>query len=149
MGKTRMITFTVPGVPQVQGNHRISRTGYTYDANKKLAPWRRTVALIAQQAMNHQRQEPMTGPVHLDLEFAMPRTKAMRTDPPPPMTQRPDSSKLTRAIEDALTGIVYQDDSQITHLTVHKRRHLLTEGPHARITATPAESTPTTRSATP
>ena len=147
MGKTRMITFTVPGVPQVQGNHRISRTGHTYDANKKLAPWRRTVALVAKQAMNHQRMEPLTGPVHLTLEFAMPRTKAMRKDPPPPMTQRPDSSKLTRAIEDALTGIVYQDDSQITHLTVHKRRHLLTEEPHARITITSAESTPTTRSA--
>ena len=144
-----MITFTVPGVPQVQGNHRISRTGHTYDANKKLAPWRHKVALVARQAMNRQRMAPMDGPVHLDIEFAMPRTKAMRTDPPPPMTQRPDSSKLQRAIEDALTGIVYQDDSQITHLTVHKRRHLLTEEPHARITATPAESTPTTRSATP
>lgn len=141
-----MITFTVPGVPQVQGNHRVSRTGYTYDANKKLAPWRRTVALVAHQAMNKQRMEPLTGPVHLHLEFAMPRTKAMRKDPPPPMTQRPDTSKLTRAIEDALTGIAYQDDSQITHLTVHKRRHLLTEQPHARITITPAESTPTTRS---
>lgn len=144
-----MITFTVPGVPQVQGNHRISRTGHTYDANKKLAPWRHKVALVARQAMNRQRMAPMDGPVHLDIEFAMPRTKAMKTDPPPPMTQRPDSSKLQRAIEDALTGIVYQDDSQITHLTVHKRRHLLTEQPHARITATPAESTPTTRSATP
>ena len=142
-----MITFTVPGVPQVQGNHRISRTGHTYDANKKLAPWRHKVALVARQAMNRQRMAPMDGPVHLDIEFAMPRTKAMKTDPPPPMTQRPDSSKLQRAIEDALTGIVYQDDSQITHLTVHKRRHLLTEQPHARITATPAESTPTTRSA--
>lgn len=144
-----MISFTVPGVPQVQGNHRVSRTGYTYDTNKKLAPWRHKVALIAKQAMNRQRAEPLTGPVHLDLEFAMPRTKAMKTDPPPPMTQRPDSSKLQRAIEDALTGIVYQDDSQITHLTVHKRRHLLTETPHARITITPAESTPTTRSANP
>lgn len=144
-----MITFTVPGVPQVQGNHRVSRTGHTYDTNKELKPWRRTVALIARQAMNRQRLEPMTGPVHLDLEFAMPRTKAMRTDPPPPMIQRPDGSKLQRAIEDALTGIVYQDDSQITYLTVHKRRHLLTEGPHARITAAPAESTPTTRSANP
>lgn len=144
-----MISFTVPGVPQVQGNHRVSKHGYTYDTNKDLKPWRRTVALVAKQAMNKQRAEPMTGPVHLDLEFAMPRTKAMKTDPPPPMTQRPDSSKLQRAIEDALTGIVYQDDSQITHLTVHKRRHLLTEEPHARITATPAESTPTTRSATP
>lgn len=142
-----MITFTVPGVPQVQGNHRVSRTGYTYDTNKKLAPWRRTVALCAQQAMTAANAEPLTGPVHLDIEFAMPRTKTMRTDPPPPMTQRPDTTKLTRAIEDALTGIVYRDDSQITHHTLHKRRANLGEQPHARIRVTPTESTPTPRSA--
>lgn len=133
-----MITFTVPGVPQVQGNHRISRAGYTYDANPRLAAWRRTVALIAQQAMNRQRQNPITGPVHLDLEFVMPRTKTMRKDPPPPMTQRPDTTKLTRAIEDALTGITYNDDSQITHHTLHKRRANLKEQPHATITIGPA-----------
>lgn len=133
-----MITFAVPGVPQVQGNHRVSRTGYTYDTNKNLAGWRHTVALCARQAMNRHRKEPITGPVHLQIEFVMPRTKAMRKDPPPPMTQRPDTTKLTRAIEDALTGITYNDDSQITHLTVHKRRAYLREQPHATITITPA-----------
>ncbi|MCT1450633.1 RusA family crossover junction endodeoxyribonuclease [Corynebacterium sp. p3-SID1194] len=137
-----MITFTVPGVPQVQGNHRVSKHGYTYDTNKDLAPWRRTVALVARQAMTAANAKLITGPVQLDIEFAMPRTKAMRTDPPPPMIQRPDSSKLQRAIEDALTGITYNDDSQITHLTVHKRRHLLTEQPHATITITPAPKGP-------
>lgn len=133
-----MITFTAPGVPQVQGNHRVSKHGYTYDTNKNLAGWRRTVALCARQAMTAANAELITGPVHLDLEFVMPRTKAMRTDPPPPMIQRPDSSKLQRAIEDALAGIAYRDDSQITHLTVHKRRAFLGEQPHAKIRVTPA-----------
>lgn len=136
------IEITVPGVPQVQGNHRVNRHGYTYDANKKLAPWRRTVALCARRAMTAASAELIEGPVHLDLEFVMPRTKAMRKDPPPPHTQRPDSSKLQRAIEDALTGIAYHDDSQITHLTVHKRRANLHEQPHATITITPAPKGP-------
>lgn len=139
------VTFTVPGVPQVQGNHRVSRAGYTYDTNKKLAGWRRTVALCAQQAMNRQRAEPLTGPVLLAIEFAMPRTKAMRKDPPPPMTQRPDSTKLTRAIEDALTGIAYNDDSQITHHRTYKRRANLREQPHATITIAPAPQGPHTK----
>lgn len=138
------ITVTVPGVPQVQGNHRTNQYGYTYDTNKKLAGWRRTVALCAQQAMNRQHAEPLTGPVLLAIEFAMPRTKAMRKDPPPPMTQRPDSTKLTRAIEDALTGIAYNDDSQITHHRTHKRRANLREQPHAKITIAPAPQGPHT-----
>ena len=133
-----MITFTVPGTAQVQGNHRVSRAGYTYDANPNLKAWRNLVALHARRAMaNHRLTDPAAGPVHLDVEFVMPRTKAMRKDPPPPMTQRPDSLKLARAIEDACAGILYRDDSQIIHHTIRKRRALIGEQPHTRIRCRP------------
>lgn len=138
MASKHIIEFEVEGIPQVQGNHRVSRSGYTYDTNKKLAPWRRRVALVARQAMNRHRLDPIEGPVSLTIEYALPRTKAMKTDPPPPMVQRPDSTKLTRAIEDALSGIVYADDSQITDHRTHKRRAFLGEQPHARVRIEPA-----------
>jgi crossover junction endodeoxyribonuclease RusA len=32
-----------------------------------------------------------------------------------------DLSKLVRAVEDALTGVVYDDDAQIVHLTSQRR----------------------------
>lgn len=35
--------------------------------------------------------------------------------------RKPDLSKLIRAAEDALTGIVYVDDARITRLVVEKR----------------------------
>lgn len=39
-----------------------------------------------------------------------------------PMTQRPDGDKLTRAIWDALTGVAFEDDSQVVEWHGVKRR---------------------------
>ena len=128
------IAFSVNGIAQVQGNHRVSRAGYTYDANPNLKAWRKLVSLHARRAMVSRRlQTPIRGAVYLEIEFVMPRTKAMRKDPPPPMIQRPDSLKLARAIEDACAGILYADDSQIVHHDIRKRRAGLGEKPHTVI----------------
>jgi Holliday junction resolvase RusA-like endonuclease len=35
-------------------------------------------------------------------------------------TVKPDLTKLLRAVEDALTGVVWRDDSQIIHQVVNK-----------------------------
>lgn len=58
----------------------------------------------------------------LELTFIMPRTKAMRDKPAPPMIQKPDTDKLIRAINDSLTGVAFRDDSQVTTIVAHKRR---------------------------
>lgn len=34
---------------------------------------------------------------------------------------RPDADKLLRAVGDALTGVVYRDDAQLTTVVVRKR----------------------------
>ena len=68
------------------------------------------------------------------LTFVMPRTKAMKNKPAPPMTQRPDTIKLARAIEDALAGVAYNDDSQIIHHYLIKRRAEPGEKPGVKIT---------------
>lgn len=130
-----MIDLFVPGTPQVQGNHRVSRTGYTYDTNKKLKPWRDAVAMMVRNHMRKNGINPITeGPVGMALTFVMPRTKAMKNKPAPPMTQRPDTIKLARAIEDALAGIAYGDDSQIIHHYLVKRRAEPDEKPGVKIT---------------
>lgn len=132
---TSEFTVTVYGTPQVQGNHRVSRSGYTYDANKKLKPWRDAVALTVRNHMRKNHIEPITdGPVGMALTFVMPRTKAMKDKPAPPMTQRPDTIKLARAIEDALAGVAYGDDSQIIHHYLIKRRAEPDEKPGVKIT---------------
>lgn len=132
---TSEFTVTVNGTPQVQGNHRVSRTGYTYDTNKKLKPWRDTVALTVRNHMRKNGINPITeGAVGMALTFIMPRTKAMKDKPAPPMTQRPDTIKLARAVEDALAGIAYRDDSQIIHHFLVKRRAEPGENPGVKIT---------------
>lgn len=129
-----MIELFVPGTPQVQGNHRVSRTGYTYDTNKKLKPWRDAVAMMVRNHMRKNGINPITeGPVGMALTFVMPRTKAMKNKPAPPMTQRPDTIKLARAIEDALAGVAYADDSQIIHHYLVKRRANPDETPGVHI----------------
>lgn len=129
-----MIELFVPGTPQVQGNHRVSRSGYTYDTNKKLKPWRDAVAMMTRNHMRKNNLQPITdGPVGMALTFIMPRTKAMKNKPAPPMTQRPDTIKLARAIEDALAGIAYNDDSQITYHYLVKRRAEPNETPGVHI----------------
>lgn len=99
----------VPGVPQPQGNHRVSRAGYTYEANPKLKPWRDAVVLIARRAWLG--RPPLDQPVAVDVFFAMPRPKRPKFDRP---ATKPDADKLQRAIGDALeTAGVVANDSRI------------------------------------
>lgn len=132
---TSEFTVTVHGTPQVQGNHRVSRSGYTYDTNKNLKPWRDAVALTVRNHMRKNGINPIERrPVHMALTFVLPRTKAMKDKPAPPMTQRPDTIKLARAVEDALAGVAYNDDSQIIHHYLIKRRAEPDEKPGVKIT---------------
>lgn len=68
----------------------------------------------------------------------MPRPKALRDRLAPPMVQAPDLDKLVRAVGDALTGITYTDDRQITHITASKRRANPGEDTGARVKIAPA-----------
>lgn len=138
----------VPGVPQPQGNHRVSRAGYTYEANPKLKPWRDAVALVARRAWLG--RPPLDQPVAVDVFFAMPRPKRPKFDRP---ATKPDADKLQRAIGDALeTAGVVANDSRIVLWRVAKVYPGSNQPTGARIILRPAptedpdpaESTPTT-----
>ena len=59
-------------------------------------------------------------------------------------TTAPDLDKLTRAVLDALTGVLYLDDKQVIELHARKQYALYPAGPGARITVTEAQSAPHT-----
>lgn len=124
------LEFHVLGKPITQG----SKTGYLRGgrvvvvdvSNKKtttekagrLDRWRDAVSLAAMKAMGSAR--PWLGPIELDLEFVLPRPKSQWTkrgqltkSAPRHHVTIPDRCKLARAVEDAMTGIVYKDDSQV------------------------------------
>lgn len=127
-----MHTFTVNGVAAPQGSKKAFNRGgrcVLVESSKNVKPWRQAVAKAAKENI----PEPLTGEIHLTVEFALPRTKAMGDKPAPPMIQRPDVDKLLRAVCDGLSGAAYEDDSQVTRVTASKRRTRHGEAPNARI----------------
>ncbi len=112
------------GIPQVQGNHRVSRAGgfaKIRDANPDLPGWRLLVSTLARQGWTH----PMIlGPVRLEVDFWLKRPKtAPKSIDIRPMTRGGgDWDKLARAIGDSLVDAgVMKDDSQIVTAVVDKR----------------------------
>lgn len=119
------LAFTVYGTPIPQGSTRAfipkgwSRPLITA-ANSKTKPWRQEIASTALAEIERQRFAPrMEGPVSLTAYFFFERPKSLSKSLIS-KTTKPDIDKLLRALQDALTGIAFKDDSQITGVTVGK-----------------------------
>lgn len=126
------ITFTVHGTPQPAGskrgfyNKKTGRVLITDDA-KHSRPWK---ALVTDAATQTYDGNLLEGPLSLELKFWMTRPKShygtgrnaarIKTSAPVFPAVKPDLLKLARAIEDALTGVVYRDDAQIVIETLQK-----------------------------
>jgi len=63
--------------------------------------------------------KPLEGPVSVQLYFRMPRPKSAPKSRKLPCV-RPDLDHLVRAVGDALSGVVYKDDGQITSFSLEK-----------------------------
>jgi Holliday junction resolvase RusA-like endonuclease len=110
------IKFFVPGKPATAGSKRVfldKRTGkpiVTHD-NKQHAQWRNLVRLAAYEEMDG---EPLIeGPVKTAVTFVMRRPASVSVAKRPYPVVMPDIDKMMRAINDALTGAVFIDDSQV------------------------------------
>ncbi len=79
--------------------------------------WRRLVADVAQR---YAPPEIWRGPIRIDLHFGLPKPKSAPKRRRVWPDRRPDLDKLTRAVLDALTHIVFSDDSQIVELSASK-----------------------------
>lgn len=132
------LAFFVKGTPQARGSKRAfpfkKRDGSlgvsVTDNNKRSAGWMQTVAYEAERALqrsNWSRDRPML----LHLTFVIRRPKGhygtgrnagrLKDSAPAHPTTRPDATKLLRAVEDALNGVVWRDDSQVVDQRVQKR----------------------------
>lgn len=114
------IQFTVLGIPQPQGSTRaFMRPGMKFPVvtsdNAKNKPWRQETASFALMAMTG---EPWEGAISLIVDFYFDRPKSQKKALY--KTTKPDVDKLARSIGDALTGIVFRDDSQVVQLTCRK-----------------------------
>ena len=132
-----LLRIFVPGKPEPAGSKRAipvfnrSTGQFVHDAkgrpivsvvddNPKSAAWKK---LVAAHARVHWKFAPLTEPVELFLVFTVERPlfhfgrrggkPYLRDDAPAWPMVKPDALKLARAIEDALTHVVYADDALI------------------------------------
>lgn len=120
------VRITVAGIPAPAGSKRSFRPGIVVEASKRTRPWQALVAAAGRDAMGD--RAPFTSAVSLTAEFVFPRPKShfrrdwsLKERAPVWHMVRPDATKLLRAIEDALTGIVWRDDALIVEQYVLKR----------------------------
>lgn len=130
-----IIHLKVLGDPVAQKRHRMhhikTKDGRefttSYDPDKKN---KKTFAGIIQ---SQAPDVPLEGPLHISLEFRMPRTKAhygtgkksgiLKPGAPVWHISRPDKDNLEKFVFDALSGVFYRDDSQICSCDTKKIYH--------------------------
>lgn len=103
----------------------------TKDANPESTEWMRQVKQAAGEQFAG--YAPVHGAIILSAAFYFERPKShygtgrnegvVKDSSPKHHIQSPDLSKLTRAIEDALTGVIYFDDKQIIGYDNEHRKH--------------------------
>ena len=117
------ILFEVLGRPQPQGSIQSFRLAdgrpvITSD-NKDLKPWRQAAGWMAKHAMQGKHMLPRTEPVSIHVEFYLRPPKSLPKRIAYHLT-KPDLDKMLRACLDAMTGIVFTDDSQVFKASVEK-----------------------------
>lgn len=125
--------FFVPGKPRPGGskkgffNKKLARV-LIVDDSEKVRPWMALVADLAMQAYDGPVLEKV--PLVLELTFVLARPTGhcgtgrnagiLKKSAPAYPVGRPDALKLARAVEDALTGVVYRDDAAIVEELLFK-----------------------------
>jgi Holliday junction resolvase RusA-like endonuclease len=135
-----ILVFTVYGDAQSKGSTRaFVPKGWTRpiitDSNRNLKQWQQLVAEGADRALAATPDaELLTGAVRLTIAFYLPRPKSL---PKKALAhvKKPDLDKLIRGVKDALTKVVWMDDSQVVELVATKQYAL--EMPHVDIRVEP------------
>lgn len=117
------IGFRVAGIPAPKGSARAIKRGdravlvaSSSNANRDAQrSWATAVGWAAKAA---HRAAPWAGPIGLEVTFYVARPKSVRRALP---EVKPDGDKLLRATADALTGILFVDDGQVTDWIARKR----------------------------
>lgn len=124
----------VPGLAAPGG----SKTGFGFkrangsigvrivDAGKGNKEWRSVVVVVAKEYM--MGRVPFEGALAIRVTFIRPRPKGhfradgvtLRPNAPRVPITKPDTTKLFRALEDALKGVCWLDDSQVANSNPRK-----------------------------
>jgi len=126
----KVITFFVqdrprPGGSKIAGFNSKTGKGFVRPANPHTETWRNSVRMFAMQAYKGPLLE---GAIEMEYCFVFSRPKShlrsngsLKPSAPACHTSKPDLTKLIRSTEDALTGVILKDDSQVWSRSDKKR----------------------------
>lgn len=128
MIESRTVSFVAYGIPQPQGSKsarvvrgRAIMTEGFGDTPRRRKEWRMIVADAARQWLKDNGQPtPFDGPIDIYLSFFFLRPPSVSAKKRPFPSVKPDLSKLTRSVEDSMTGLIYRDDAQIVRIVATK-----------------------------
>lgn len=146
-----LIAFRVNGLPVPGG----SKTSFAFigrddkphsrvvdAAGKKNKDWKRWVAMVAS---DHAPKELLSVPLRVEMRFLLLRPKGhygtgknagtIKRSALLHPTVKPDVLKLARSTEDAMTGVIWRDDSATVDLVLSKRYVSKDPGVEIEITA--------------
>ena len=120
-------SFVAYGTPQPQGSAKAFVRGnraYVTSANPKMKPYRHTLTQVATEVLEKNScvgpafPRPFAVELSVVWYLAKPKSTPKKVTKP---TKKPDVDKLLRAVLDALTGAVYEDDSQVVRVSAEKK----------------------------
>ena len=121
-----VIKFFVAGIPAPAGskkafiNPRRPNVPIVTDDSKRSRPWENQISGVALERWD---RPPLDGELAIKMVFYFPRPKShfgtgknsskLKASAPAHHTTKPDLTKLIRAVEDALTGVLWRDDALV------------------------------------
>lgn len=115
-----VLHFTVPGVAVPKGSHKMisdrrqGRRGKFRIVDQQgsdLTQWEADIATMGRSALSQATLPVFSVPVSLSATFRLPRPESAPRRAWPAV--RPDLSKLVRALEDGMNGVVWEDDKLV------------------------------------
>jgi Holliday junction resolvase RusA-like endonuclease len=120
----RKAQFRIAGLPRTKGSLTpgMTKTGRMFvHRSRASVTWERQVKDVIKRQLTELPENAEfaslllhAGPVKLEFQFYLPRFKT--TERTEPIGRRDgDLDKLERNVVDAMTGVIYVDDAQVTH----------------------------------
>lgn len=130
MNQTLTLEIPIRAIPS-SNSKKVGKQGHIYDAQNGKAGQLATIRLFVSQAAKEHGWKRTSEPVWMSLEFVMTRPgdhfgtgrnagKVKPSAPKWPTAKNGDRTNLLKAVEDALTGIVWDDDSQVVSGPIDK-----------------------------
>lgn len=135
-----MIRIQAHGIPRPKGSTRafvVGRRAVITEANTHTRAWVQTMRDAARAVVGDTLPFPTGTAVAVAATFLMRRPQRLARHTTAHLTT-PDVDKLLRALLDAMTGVIWTDDKQVTSVTGGKRYTQADEQPGVIVDICPA-----------